>query len=217
MIKKGFVYVISTENYYKQEVFKIGHTKCIERRLKQFNNTRVEEDKFIIHHIHKTINYRKLESLIHQELEQYKLKNELFKISLDIIKKTIDKIVNTGVFNHIDVIFDKAVLYKLVYQQDGNSGYWSIHTDDGLKICMNKDSIYEYITKWLQIQDRYDLYKYISDEYYYSLFIFLKTNFTQTNLINAIASLSIDCDTDKHTDSVYDLNDKYQQLTINCN
>lgn len=178
-LTKGFVYVISTETYFRQNIFKIGFTKCITQRLKQFNNTRTTEDHYFLCFKHNTINYKKLETLVHEALDPYKLNNELFQLPLFAIEETIKNIVNTNFFNHKDVIFDNAHRYKLLWSKN----IWLITHEDDLQVCMNNENLIEYIKKWLKPYDTFDLYRFISDDYYDSLLHFLRTNFIEPTQI----------------------------------
>lgn len=190
---KGLVYVISTNTYFEQNIFKIGFTKCIEKRLKQFNNTRTAEDHFFLCFKHDTISYKELETLVHRNLEPYKLKNELFQLPLHEIEDTINKIVNARFFNHKDVIFDNARLYKLLWSKN----MWLITLEDNLQVFMNDSKTIEYIKEWIKPHDSLNLYRFISDDYYESLLGFLKTNFIaadlpHTGFLNLMANLSLD-------------------------
>jgi len=190
---KGLVYVISTKAYFEQNIFKIGFTKCIEKRLKQFNNTRTAEDHFFLCFKHDTISYKELETLVHKNLEPYKCKNELFQLPLYEIQDTINKIVNARFFNHKDIIFDNACLYKLLWSKNT----WVITLPpDNLQVFMNDDRTIEYIKEWIKPYDSLNLYRFISDSYYESLLSFLKTNFIavdlpHTSFLNLMASLSL--------------------------
>jgi len=175
-LTKGIVYVISTRTYFEQNIFKIGFTKCIVKRLKQFNNTRTTEDHFFLCFKYDTISYKKLETLVHKALEPHKLKNELFQLPLSVIEDTIKKIINTRFFNHKDVIFDNACLHKLLWSKNT----WLITLEDNLQVFMNDEKTIEYIKKWIEPYDSFNLYRFISGDYYQSLLNFLKTHFTES-------------------------------------
>jgi hypothetical protein len=175
LLTKGLVYVISTKTYFEQNIFKIGFTKCIKSRLKQFNNTRTTEDHYFLCYRHDTVSYKKLEAMIHEELDPYKLNNELFQLPLSAIEDTIKNIVRSGFFNHKDVVFDNACLYNLFWSKN----IWVITLEDDLQVFLNNDRLIDYIKEWLKPYDTLNLYRFISDDYYGSLLHFLRTYFIE--------------------------------------
>lgn len=191
-IKKGFVYVISTAKYYKQDIFKIGFANCIKKRLLQFNNTRTSDDQFTVYLQYETIKYQKLEYLTHQALSKHRLKNELFNVPLITIQETINNIICTGMFNHHDILFDIVQSHNICF----TNNTWAItnppSTNDDTKctIFMNDSEIIHLIRLWLQPYDKYNLYKFISDDYYISLLSFLKSlikkQFPEINMLQCI-------------------------------
>jgi hypothetical protein len=194
-IKKGCVYVISTPFYCQQNIYKIGFTTSIERRLSQFNNTRTAEDNFRVYLKYITINFRKLEKMIHHELSEFQLNNELFKLPLEIIENKIEALISTGCFRHHDILFDYATSYQL----SRNKSFWVInlesynslenyntllednstvlynHRHENNLVYFNDETMILYIKKWLKLYDRYNLYQFLSDSYYNSLLVFLKS------------------------------------------
>ena len=194
-IKKGCVYVISTPFYCQQNIYKIGFTTSIERRLSQFNNTRTTEDNFRVYLKYITINFRKLEKMIHHELSEFQLNNELFKLPLEIIENKIEALISTGCFRHHDILFDYATSYQL----SRNKSFWVInlelynllekyntllednstvlynHRHENNLVYFNDETMILYIKKWLKLYDRYNLYQFLSDSYYNSLLVFLKS------------------------------------------
>lgn len=173
---RGTLYVISTNTYFNQNIFKIGFTKCITKRLKQFNNTRTTEDQYFLCFKHDTINYKKLEILVHEALDPYRLHNELFQCPLSAIIDVIKNITTSGFFNHKDVVFDNASTHNLLWAKDK----WLMTFEDELQVFMNNDKLIEYIKDWLKPYDTLNLYRFISDEYYESLLHFLRMHFTET-------------------------------------
>jgi len=178
-IKKGCVYVISTPIYSKKNIYKIGFTDSIKRRLSQFNNTRIPEDKYSIFLQYDTVQYKKLETELHKAFVTHRLNNELFRMPLSEIKKTADHIINEGFFGHYDVLFDKAYEHKLSLHDK----VWSMSLttpSNNSKTCtvtlfLNDARLIEHIKSWLSVYDKHGLYKFISEDYYISLVSFLKT------------------------------------------
>ncbi len=72
------LYIIHTSN---SNLFKIGITKNIEQRIKQFETGNPFE--FTLYDFFETENCRKLESLIHKKIEKNKYRKEWFKLSIE--------------------------------------------------------------------------------------------------------------------------------------
>ena len=74
-----------------EEVYKLGNTKDIKKRMTQYNVGRINE--LPIAFVYKTDNIDKVEKCVKNNLKEYRLKkhknNELFKIDKDFIKDTV--------------------------------------------------------------------------------------------------------------------------------
>jgi len=174
-MKSGYVYVISTHLYKTKDIYKIGFTDNLERRLKQFNNTRTSEDQYYIVNYWKTVNYVTLETYIHRALVEHNLKNELFQCPLNKINDTVKQIFNrNSFFNHYDIIIEQADQYKLKWYKE--PGHFSIQCG-GIEIIMNDKRIVAEVRKWLSINDKYKLYQYICPSYFDDLVVFLKDRY----------------------------------------
>lgn len=82
---RGYVYVVTSSNYAKDDIYKIGYTNDIERRLKQFNMSRIEADKMFVQYKYFSENARDLETDVHHRLKKYRLIREFYKCPLSII------------------------------------------------------------------------------------------------------------------------------------
>jgi hypothetical protein len=85
--KTGLIYILKSDD----EVYKLGNSKDIKKRMKQYNVGRVNE--LPIAFVYKTDNIDKVEKCIKENLKDYRLKkhknNEIFKIDKNFIKDTI--------------------------------------------------------------------------------------------------------------------------------
>ena len=83
----GLIYVLKVED----EVHKIGNSKDIKKRMKQYNVGRINELPIVF--VYKTTNIEEVEKCVKDNLKKYKVKknanNEIFKIDKEFIKDTI--------------------------------------------------------------------------------------------------------------------------------
>lgn len=59
-----YIYVASSRNYAKKNIFKVGMTKHLEKRMTGYQTGRCAEDKFMYLHIVKCVDARALEQMI---------------------------------------------------------------------------------------------------------------------------------------------------------
>jgi phage anti-repressor protein len=85
--KIGLIYILKVD----EDVYKLGNSKDIKKRMKQYNVGRINE--LPIAYIYKTDNIDKVEKCVKDNLDEYRIKkhknNETFKIDKDFIKDTI--------------------------------------------------------------------------------------------------------------------------------
>jgi phage anti-repressor protein len=85
--KTGLIYVLKVED----EVHKIGNSKDIKKRMKQYNVGRINELPIVF--VYKTTDIEEIESCVKNNLKKYRVKknanNEIFKIDKEFIKDTI--------------------------------------------------------------------------------------------------------------------------------
>lgn len=74
------------------DIYKIGHSRNIYRRLSQHDNTNA--DKISIKIIVYTKSHKNFESLLKMHLEPYLYRGEFYKCSLEHLEKTVDNVVN---------------------------------------------------------------------------------------------------------------------------
>jgi hypothetical protein len=174
-MKVGYVYVISTDLYKTRNIYKIGFSDNLERRLKQFNNTRTHDDQYYIVNYWKTVKYMTLETCIHHALKEHKLKNELFECPLDKINNTVKNIIDTNSFlTHHDLIIKNADKYNVKWHKKHN--YFSMEFED-IEVRMNDQIIITELKSWISVNDKYDLYRFICPAYFDDLISFLKSRY----------------------------------------
>ena len=83
-----YVYVATSRNYAKQNVFKVGMTKSLEKRMSGYQTGRVLDDKFSYLYLMKCVDAKALEQLIFTRLEPFRYDDskELFQIHFETLK-----------------------------------------------------------------------------------------------------------------------------------
>ncbi len=116
-----FVYIATNETYHKQNVYKIGHSKKLNKRMKQFNTFFINGHKMQYIYIYQCHNSKVLEQLLFTCLSNYRYDrvNELFNIKLDKLFYLIENInlKYTDIINFtnnilLDNTFDTTILNK---------------------------------------------------------------------------------------------------------
>lgn len=212
-MKSGYVYVISTDLYKKKDIYKIGFTDNLKRRLKQFNNTRTHDDQYYIVNYWKTVHYMTLETRIHRALVSHHLNNELFQCPLDKINEVVREISKNSFFNHYDLIIEGAEEHKVRWHTSHN--YFSIESGD-IEIMMNDKRIVDELRKWISVNDKYNLYQFICPSYFDDLVRFLKERYAikeESNDVDQLTSEMTDM-TLGGADTVDDINEGINALKI---
>jgi hypothetical protein len=187
-MKSGYVDVISTNLYKEKDIYKIGFTDNLERRLKQFNNTRTHDDQYYIVNCWKTVCYMTLEMQIHRALVDHHLKNELFQCPLDKINDTVREIFSkNSFFNHYDLVIEGADKTNMRWHARHN--YFSIESR-GIEIMMNEKNMVDEVRKWISVNDKYNLYQFICPSYFDDLIMFLKTRYTASDVDNLASEMT---------------------------
>lgn len=169
----GCVYVISTDNYSKDNIYKIGCTRHLKKRLKIMNSTRIIQDQFKLIHFWKTVYYYTLESQAHKLFRNFRLNNEFFQVSLNEIIFGIDNLkveTRNSLVTHYDIL--------LAYLED-NYICWNKILNTFLinyNKIVNEDEMVIIIKKLISANDKFNLYQFISNNYYTELLNFVKKN-----------------------------------------
>jgi len=84
--EQGLIYILKVED----EVYKIGYTSEIKKRMKQYNVGKVYELPIVF--IFKIDDIKNVEKCIKENLKRYQYKNktEIYKINLEFIKDTVE-------------------------------------------------------------------------------------------------------------------------------
>jgi hypothetical protein len=152
------------------------------------------------------VHYVTLETRIHRALTEHHLKNELFKCPIDKINDTVNQIYKNSFFNHHDLIIDGVEANNVKWRK----GYFSMECD-GIEIMMNDNNMIEEIRKWISVNDRYNLYRFISSSYFDNLITFLK----DICVCDDIDDLTTRITEITLGDSNSDLDENMEMLTIN--
>lgn len=89
--QQGYVYVMTTEEYEKRDIYKIGYTEDLVRRLEQFNMSRLEEDQMYVRYSIPVQDARLVEKAIQSKLMSFRKRGEFFQCRLDTIKECLDE------------------------------------------------------------------------------------------------------------------------------
>lgn len=172
----GFVYVISTPRYLKDDIWKIGCTKNLYERLKKLNATRFKNDHFFIKMFWQTKHYFNLENGLHGELKKYRQNNEFFQCPFDIIEKALKTYLSQKSQDYIydDAVLIPALLRKLKWFEQEK--IFSIE-EDNMEILMNEDKFLKEIKSWLYLFGNERILKYAHSSFWDKYMWMLKKNF----------------------------------------
>lgn len=83
-----YVYIATSRNYAKQNVFKVGMTKMREKRIGGYQTGRISDDKFSYVYLMKCVDAKSIEQLIFTRLKpfSYEDSSELFQIHFETLK-----------------------------------------------------------------------------------------------------------------------------------
>ena len=200
----GYVYVITTNLYFKENVYKIGCTKNLYNRLKSINATRLERDKFFIKMFWQTKHYYNLENGLHNALKQYRQNNEFFQCSYDIIETALSNYLSQ---QPRDYIFDDAVLIPaqcrnlkwfekenmFTIEEENIMGRTELCSQAsqahrpksrGMEIRMNEDALLTEIQKWIYLFGNEKLLKFAHSSFWEKYIVMLKSNFAVNDMKN---------------------------------
>lgn len=168
------VYVITTDNYKKENIYKIGCSENINTRLSQMNATRFITDQFFIVKKWNTILYFDLETKLHQKLSKYRANNEFFVVDIDKIISTGEEILKERptMAWHKDYLL-LCFENKLIYNDNNEFIYETVK--------FSQEEMLEYIQYFLFEYDKYDLYGFVSKDHWLRLIDFLKDIYSITN------------------------------------
>lgn len=177
----GFVYVISTPMYLKDNIWKIGCTKNLYQRLKKLNATRFKNDYFFLKMFWQTKHYFNLESGLHEVLKKYRQNNEFFQCSFDVIEKALKTYLSQKPQDYIydDAVLIPALLRKLKWFE--KEKLFSIE-EDNMEILMNEDRFLEEIKSWIYLFGNERILKFAHSSFWDKYLWTLKKNFNVHNI-----------------------------------
>jgi hypothetical protein len=100
--KAGHIYIVSTKNYAKQDIYKVGRTKNnVSKRVGNLNTGHVKDDSIKTYHSVATYNDNKVESIIHHLLDSVRITGdrEWMSGNFEWLKSVVDREVSA--YNNI--------------------------------------------------------------------------------------------------------------------
>ncbi len=87
-----YVYIATTKSYAKKNIFKVGCTTRLEKRMSGYQTGRSSDDKYCYVYLMKCVDSRAMEQLIFTRLKQFAHEGskELFQIHFETLKSIID-------------------------------------------------------------------------------------------------------------------------------
>jgi len=166
----GYVYVVTTNHYKNNSIYKIGFTTNLIKRLKTFNATRMDDDLFYCVRHWRTIHYSKLEAFLHNHLKEFRKKNEFFQVDVSLIEEGAELFARTKGphFFHDDIVLVNAELYDVEYVSS-STGSGAAHdlfifTDPSTRCIRHSNEIdmRALVVEWISHVDLYSLAKFMS-------------------------------------------------------
>jgi hypothetical protein len=182
----GYVYIITSNNYQQKSIYKIGFSTNLTKRLKLFNATRIDDDLFYCVRHWRTVHYSKLEAFLHSHLQQYRKKNEFFKVSLNLVEDAVAEFtkVNGPQFFYDDVILIKKELFEVQYNPFKKIFlYYDPGESRGSSRIRYVDDVgmRNVVAEWLSCVDVYGFLKYTADHVLDRLVDLLREHSDQSN------------------------------------
>lgn len=184
----GVVYVITTNAYIKENIWKIGCTKNLHNRLKTINATRFENDHFFIKMFWQTRHYFNLEQGLHVELKEYRKNNEFFQCPYNLIENALENYLSQ---KPRDYIYDDAVLIPALSRNlkwFENEKIFTIE-ENNIEITMNEDTLRQEIKSWIYIFGNQKILKFAHSSFWDKYLWLLKKNFA-TSIATSIATFN---------------------------
>lgn len=175
-MNEGYIYLVSTDDYSKKNIYKIGCTKNIDRRISELNFARIPDDFFKVFFKIKTLDYFYFESIIHNFYTHKKVYNEFYE--LDDINKVIDEIKNIIITRKSKIILHLEILYNYMHENKIKwNGNFFVENNN---IMYNSEVFINKIKDIIFKSEKYKLSKYMSNTHWNTILSFAK----QKNLNN---------------------------------
>jgi hypothetical protein len=146
----------------------------------------MDDDLFYCVRHWRTVHYSKLEAFLHSQLQQYRKKNEFFKVSLNLIEDAVAEFtkVNGPQFFYDDVILIKKELFEVQYNPFKKIFlYYDPGESRGSSRIRYVDDVgmRNVVAEWLSCVDVYGLLKYTADHVLDRLVDLLRAHSDQSN------------------------------------
>jgi len=144
--KEGYVYIITTPIYSKENIYKIGCTKDLIQRFKTLNASRIVSDHFYPVLTIYTTKYYHIETELHKMLHSYRVNNEFFRCSLQTIENALDAFAKAKPlsFIHQDILLLSAKDKHITYQ----NAVWSFVEHDAVMHVSDAEMVLQ-IKQWI--------------------------------------------------------------------
>ena len=126
-----YIYVMTSKNYAKQNIFKVGMTKDLDGRIRQYQVGRADNDKFHYVFIMNCVSAKYLEQMIFNRLEFFKYynennksSNELYEIHYEILIKILKE------FEEFEINSTKNINQYLLDYYENYQTYQSIDVNE---------------------------------------------------------------------------------------
>jgi len=171
----GYVYVVTTNRYQRKSIVKIGFTTNLTHRLKLFNATRIDNDLFYCVRRWRTVHYSRLEAFLHMRLNDYRVKNEFFKVPLSLIEEHVEEFATTNgpQFFYDDVVLVNKDLFKVqwipskqifIYNDELNHNGLNHSRGKSRIKYVDEISMREVVVEWLACVDVYGLLRFVCQD-----------------------------------------------------
>lgn len=106
-----YIYIATSRNYAKQNIFKVGMSKTVEKRLSGYQTGRASNDKFSYVYLMKCVDAKAMEQLIFTRLKSFSYEDsrEMFQIHFETLKDILsifEKFENES-FENINKLLSK--------------------------------------------------------------------------------------------------------------
>jgi prophage antirepressor-like protein len=138
--KRPVIYIYNLDTRQELPELKIGYTTCLYSRTRQYNQTHISgKVELEIELENTTIDIRSVEAFIHLLLSKYKIRSEVFKVSVSTAKLIIVKLFNLlNVINITEELEKEEMLKKMVEYE-----HKVINKDESLNaIAYEKESVF---------------------------------------------------------------------------
>ena len=143
----GYIYICTTDNYAKLNIFKIGKSVNVLKRIEGYNSCHKQDDEYYLCYQSKTIHSEILEKYIFSMLRNFHHKGELYQIRFDMLLELVEFYCNADTQNinltnyyicnlQEEVINKESIIPKQLYTKSNNYIKDKYNND-----CINENKI----------------------------------------------------------------------------